>query len=117
MRGVRIRKQRIAREKAATGNVCRRRPFFVGRSHSVNSRRRWAMSDKGFLEAILENPDDEAVRLIYADWLDDHGQAERAEFIRIQCQLTREHERCDDWTALAAMSAREKELLDKHGKV
>lgn len=43
--------------------------------------------DAAFLQAIRENPDDDAPRLIYADWLEERGQADRAEFIRIQCRL------------------------------
>jgi uncharacterized protein (TIGR02996 family) len=42
-----------------------------------------------FLQAIIANPDDDAPRLIYADWLDEHGQSERAEFIRAQIELAR----------------------------
>jgi uncharacterized protein (TIGR02996 family) len=50
--------------------------------------------DEAFLCAILENPHDDGVRLIYADWLDEHGQAERAEFIRLQIAGTQElHQR------------------------
>jgi uncharacterized protein (TIGR02996 family) len=46
------------------------------------------MSDAdALLAAIRAAPDDDAPRLIYADWLDEHGQPERAEFIRLQCQL------------------------------
>ena len=37
-----------------------------------------------FLEAILESPDDDAVRLVFADFLEENGEPERAEFIRIQ---------------------------------
>src|SRR6516162_529357 len=47
-----------------------------------------------FLEAILENPDDDTPRLVYADWLDERGDsasAARAEFIRVQCALAGEH--------------------------
>jgi uncharacterized protein (TIGR02996 family) len=40
-----------------------------------------------FLEAICENPADDAVRLVFADWLDDHDESERAEFIRVQVEL------------------------------
>jgi uncharacterized protein (TIGR02996 family) len=40
----------------------------------------------GFLEAINADPDDDAPRLIYADWLEDNGEDERAEFIRDQCR-------------------------------
>lgn len=42
---------------------------------------------EAFLADIIANPADDAVRLIYADWLDDQGEAERAEFIRVQCRL------------------------------
>jgi uncharacterized protein (TIGR02996 family) len=39
------------------------------------------------LADILEYPEDDTPRLIYADWLDEHGEADRAEFIRVQCGL------------------------------
>ena len=39
------------------------------------------------LAAILERPHDDLPRLAYADWLDDHGDPPRAEFIRVQCAL------------------------------
>ncbi len=42
-----------------------------------------------FLQAISEKPDDDTPRLVYADWLDEHGDPARAEFIRVQCQLAR----------------------------
>jgi uncharacterized protein (TIGR02996 family) len=48
--------------------------------------------DEAFLQAIRAEPDDDAVRLIYADWLEEHGGASaqaRAEFIRVQCRLAR----------------------------
>jgi len=35
------------------------------------------------LRQIIEWPDDDAPRLVYADWLDEHGDHERAEFIRV----------------------------------
>jgi uncharacterized protein (TIGR02996 family) len=41
--------------------------------------------DEAFLQAIREAPDDDAPRLIYADWLEEHGDADRAAFIRVQC--------------------------------
>jgi uncharacterized protein (TIGR02996 family) len=40
----------------------------------------------GFLRDIIEKPDDDAVRLIYADWLQDNGDPDRAEFIRLQIE-------------------------------
>jgi uncharacterized protein (TIGR02996 family) len=45
--------------------------------------------DEAFLQAIIESPEDDAPRLIYADFLEDHGQTERAEFIRLQCLLAK----------------------------
>jgi uncharacterized protein (TIGR02996 family) len=53
------------------------------------------MNEKAFLEAVLANPDDDAPRLIFADWLEERGQAARAEFIRLQIRLaqTPEHDR------------------------
>ena len=39
--------------------------------------------------AVLDSPEDDAPRLIYADWLDEHGRPERAEFIRLQCAMDR----------------------------
>ncbi len=45
--------------------------------------------DEAFLQAIRDEPDDDAPRLVYADWLEDHGQEARAEFIRVQCERAR----------------------------
>jgi uncharacterized protein (TIGR02996 family) len=45
--------------------------------------------EAAFIQAIRAAPDDDAPRLIFADWLEEHGQTDRAEFIRIQCQLAR----------------------------
>jgi uncharacterized protein (TIGR02996 family) len=39
-----------------------------------------------FLSAIREDPDADGPRLVFADWLDEHGDP-RAELIRVQCQL------------------------------
>jgi uncharacterized protein (TIGR02996 family) len=37
--------------------------------------------------AIRANPDDDTPRLVYADWIQEHGDEARAEFIRVQCAL------------------------------
>jgi uncharacterized protein (TIGR02996 family) len=42
--------------------------------------------DEAFLQAIIENPDDESLRLVYADYLDEQCD-QRGEFIRVQCAL------------------------------
>lgn len=57
------------------------------------------------LRAILDAPDDDDVRLVYADWLIEKGEAARAELIQLQCRApTPETQR------------REEALLRKHGK-
>lgn len=43
--------------------------------------------DPGLLRAILHDPYNDALRLVYADWLDEHGDPDRAEFIRLQIEL------------------------------
>jgi uncharacterized protein (TIGR02996 family) len=65
-----------------------------------------------FLQAILAQPDDDLPRLIYADWLEEQGDAPRAEFIRVQCELagmSRNDPRRRE------MSAREIDLLAENG--
>ncbi len=44
------------------------------------------MTEEALLKAILCDPEDDAPRLIYADWLDGEGHSDRAEFIRVQCE-------------------------------
>jgi uncharacterized protein (TIGR02996 family) len=44
--------------------------------------------DDAFLQAILEAPDDDVPRLVYADWLEEHGDP-RSTFLRVQCELAR----------------------------
>jgi uncharacterized protein (TIGR02996 family) len=42
------------------------------------------MSDEAaFLRAIQANPTDTTAKLVYADWLDEHGEPERAEYLRL----------------------------------
>src|SRR4051812_9175502 len=53
--------------------------------------------EDAFLQAIAEAPDDDAPRLIYADWLDDHGEPAFADFIRVQCEIARLCEENDRW--------------------
>ena len=45
--------------------------------------------ESAFHRAILANPDDDVVRLVYADWLDENGNDNdfaRAALIRTQCE-------------------------------
>src|SRR5262245_1043172 len=74
------------------------------------------MSDaEGLLAAIWEQPHDDTPRLIYADWLEEHGQPERAEFIRVQCELAR-FEEWDESPRKDELAKREKKLTTKHRK-
>jgi uncharacterized protein (TIGR02996 family) len=43
--------------------------------------------DPGLLRSILENPADDTARLIAADWLEESGETDRAELIRVQAAL------------------------------
>ena len=61
---------------------------------------------------IIEHPDDDTPRLVYADWLDEHGDPNRAEFIRVQCRLAALPAGSSEATKLAR---REKTLLKEHG--
>src|SRR5205823_4967842 len=66
-----------------------------------------------FLRDIVETPDEDAPRLIFADWLEDHGQPERAELIRVQCELARPSTSTPRQDELRA---REKKLVKAHGQ-
>jgi uncharacterized protein (TIGR02996 family) len=44
------------------------------------------MSDEAaFLEALKANPADDTTRLVYADWLDEHNEPQKAEYLRLTC--------------------------------
>lgn len=42
-----------------------------------------------FLRTIVADPEDDTVRLAFADWLDENDDPARAEFIRVQVELAR----------------------------
>src|SRR4051812_47076638 len=66
--------------------------------------------DDAFLQAIIENPDDDTPRLVYADYLDERGDP-RGEFIRVQIALARLP---DDHPRREGLEARERGLLKTH---
>ncbi len=86
------------------------------------------MTADALLQAILANPGADAPRLIYADWLEERdgpGDAERAEFVRVQCELARllpdhdpigdEHDgQCVECNRVRTLRRRERELLPKN---
>lgn len=43
----------------------------------------------GFTSAIIAEPADDGLRLIYADFLEENGEPEHGEFIRVQCELAK----------------------------
>src|SRR5881275_2195430 len=63
------------------------------------------------LAAVLAAPDDDAPRLVYADWLDEHGRPEWAAFIRLQVELARLPKHEPRREVLARKAGR---LLDLH---
>jgi uncharacterized protein (TIGR02996 family) len=67
-----------------------------------------------FLADICARPDDDAPRLIFADWLDEHGDAAdraRAELIRVQCRLAALP---DEHRERPPLEERSRELLALH---
>jgi uncharacterized protein (TIGR02996 family) len=65
-----------------------------------------SVTDHAFLQAICDDPADDTPRLVYADWLEERGNPERAEFIRLQIDVAHGRRRA---------AAREKELLFQYG--
>lgn len=45
------------------------------------------VDEQSFINAIIATPEDDMPRLIFADWLEEHGNQQRAEFIRAQIQI------------------------------
>jgi uncharacterized protein (TIGR02996 family) len=62
-----------------------------------------------FHRTILEQPDADGPRLVFADWLEEQGDP-HAELIRLQCELASQPEerRCE------SLKARERELVEAH---
>src|SRR5947209_1923575 len=90
---------------------------------SARRRRRWfpdplvrrvavdTQVQLSFLHAILGDPEDEAPRMIYADWLQDQGDP-LGELVRVQTELGR----IDTGRARREeLARRERELLDGFG--
>jgi len=55
--------------------------------------------DQAFLQAIIDVPDDDSLRLIYADWLEEQGDL-RGKFLRIECRLRGLSEACPEYPLL-----------------
>jgi uncharacterized protein (TIGR02996 family) len=73
------------------------------------------MSDESaLLAAIIAHPDEDTPRLMYADWLEENSQSERAEFIRLQ--IERERAPSGDPRRFNPTD-RESQLLNRHRRV
>ncbi len=73
--------------------------------------------NESFIHTIVANPEDDAPRLVYADWLDETGDpanADRAEFIRLQCRLETLPARAPERPGL---EQREKSLLSRYARI
>jgi uncharacterized protein (TIGR02996 family) len=55
---------------------------------STTRRPQFETDEAGFLAAIAAAPLDDAPRLVYADWLDERGEAAKAEYLRLVVRLS-----------------------------
>ena len=71
--------------------------------------------ERALIQAVIAAPDDDTPRMVYADWLDEHGRPERAEFIRVDCELARLADNEPGRQARAeALWERRVELIEAH---
>jgi uncharacterized protein (TIGR02996 family) len=73
-----------------------------------------------FLLRLRDNPDDLAMRMVFADWLEETGQAKKAEIVRLLAEAPAEHSEAakrlyvlsdavtDEWIAIVTRTAIEK---------
>ena len=66
---------------------------------------------QALVAAIVADPSDDVARLVYADCLEEHGNAARAAFIRLQIEAERHH---PDSNTRAAIETQAWELLAEH---
>jgi len=71
--------------------------------------------EPAFLRSVAAAPADDTPRLVYADWLDEHGQPVRAEFIRLQVEIAKlETKSRAVVDRNSHLWRRQQELLDEH---
>ncbi|MBX9580439.1 MAG: TIGR02996 domain-containing protein [Gemmataceae bacterium] len=66
---------------------------------------------EAFLRAIFDAPDDDTPRLVYADFLEENGLPDRAELIRVQCDLARIRPGGGSAEELARLTARQEAVF------
>jgi len=69
--------------------------------------------EQALLAAVIAHPDEDTPRLMFADWLEENGQPERAEFIRAQIEAARFP---PGDPGAKALRARVVELIKQHRK-
>jgi uncharacterized protein (TIGR02996 family) len=81
-------------------NVDYRDVLFLGDDPETKNRRYMvckpgndplAPEEEAFLASVRRKPTDNAVRLVYADWLEEHGHEQRAEYLRVFCSWLAGH--------------------------
>lgn len=76
-----------------------------------------AAEREGLIADIVANPEDDTRRLIFADWCEDSGELDRAEFIRVEvdisriCRGSRDDKPEEDAGRLDALLRRQSELM------
>jgi uncharacterized protein (TIGR02996 family) len=95
-----------------------RSPGILDTVHRMARKRIDQTPGKGeaLLHAVCLRPDDDAPRLLYAEWLEatgDPNDALRAEFIRVQCELARCDLSDDRWGELQERKETLKAYLDR----
>src|SRR5262249_38615169 len=65
----------------------------------------WSPEEEAFLASIRRRPADNAIRLVYADWLEERGEERRAEYLRVLCR----------W--LACHPAAERTLIEREREI
>jgi uncharacterized protein (TIGR02996 family) len=71
-----------------------------------------ATDHAAFLRCICERPAEDGPRLVYADWLEEQGDGDRAEFIRVQVELAGSFA-CDYFPDSELLSCRKRGNSDK----
>lgn len=68
---------------------------------------------EAFLRAIFDAPEDDTPRLVYADFLQENGEDDRAEFIRVQCEIARLRDAGGEDVRLRELFWREVEIAER----
>jgi uncharacterized protein (TIGR02996 family) len=72
------------------------------------------MTETDFLAAICAAPDDDDLRLVYADWLEEQGQSLQAEYIRVAVEYFRIKDEHDPRRKALFKREEELDLLHSH---